>query len=143
MRWLGLCALVLVGWGAPARAAPPKREQSPLGAPTLSPSAPAIRQHYYELLARSPTKALLWELALPGAGHVYAGFHVQAVVSMSLSAAGAGLWIAGALRDNEQLWWTGMATFAAGRAYGLISAPLSAALLNAAFRRQLGISARF
>jgi len=28
-------------------------------------------------------------------------------VSASLSAAGAGLWIAGAVRDNEQLWWTG------------------------------------
>jgi hypothetical protein len=143
MRWLALCsALAASAWSAPAYAEPPSREQSPLGS-VSSPYAPAVRQHYYELLARSPGKAFLWELALPGAGHVYAGFYVQAAVAASLSVAGAGLWIAGALRDNDELWWAGAATFSAGRAYGLVSAPISAALLNAAFRRQLGISARF
>jgi hypothetical protein len=142
MRWFGLW-LALVVWAAPARAAPPVREESPLGAPSSVPYAPALRQHYYALLARSPAKAFLWELALPGAGHVYSGFYVQAVISASLSAAGAGLWIAGAVREQRPLWWAGLATFSAGRAYGLISAPISAALLNAAFRRQFGISARF
>lgn len=142
MRCSGLCLIAALAWGSPARAAPPARAQSPLGSP-YAPYAPAVRQHYYELLARSPTKALLWELALPGAGHLYTGFYVQAAVAAGLSAAGAGLWIAGAVRDQDSLWWTGAATFAAGRAYGLVSAPLSAALLNAAFRRQLGLSARF
>jgi hypothetical protein len=36
-----------------------------------------------------------------------------------------------------------MATFTAGRVYGLISAPVTAVLLNAAYRRQLGITGRF
>jgi hypothetical protein len=35
-----------------------------------------------------------------------------------------------------------MATFSAGRVYGLISAPVTAALLNAAYRRQFGIRDR-
>jgi hypothetical protein len=138
-RWLLLSACLL--WSAAARAAPPLRESSPLGAPI--PYAQAVRAHYYELLARSPAKAFGWELALPGAGHVYAGFYAQAAVSAGLTLAGAGLWIAGAVRDERALWWAGAGTFAAGRCYGLVSAPLSAALLNAAFRRQLGITARF
>jgi hypothetical protein len=141
MKWLGLWVTCLLCVAPAAYAAPPRREESPLG-----PAAPyneVVRQHYYELLARSPAKALLWELALPGAGHVYTGFYVQAAVAASLSVGGAGLWIAGALRQHDGLWWAGAATFIAGRSYGLVSAPLSAALLNAAFRRQLGITARF
>lgn len=104
-----------------------------------SPYDGAVRRHYYDLLSRSPTKSFLWELALPGAGHVYTGFYVQAALSATLTITGASLWIAGAARDNDALWWAGAATFGAGRLYGLISAPVSAALLNAAYRRQLGI----
>jgi hypothetical protein len=139
MRWVALTCLL--AWGVPASAAPPVRQESPLGPP--APYAEGIRRQYYALLARSPAKALLWELALPGAGHVYTGFYVQAVIAASVSLCGAGLWIAGAARDRDDLWWAGAATFAAGRSYGLISAPVSAALLNAAFRRQLGITTRF
>jgi hypothetical protein len=99
---------------------------------------PQLR-HYYSVLYRSPVKALLWELALPGAGHVYAGFYFQAVVAAGLSLAGAGLWIAGAVKDDRLLTLLGIPSFCIGRAYGLISAPVSAALLNAAYRRQFGI----
>jgi len=108
-----------------------------------SPYDDAIRAHYYTLLARSPAKTFLWEAAFPGAGHMYSGFYLQAALSASITLTGAGLWLAGAVRDDDQLWWAGAGTFAAGRVYGLISAPVSAALLNAAFRRQLGISGRF
>ena len=108
-----------------------------------SPYAPLVREHFYRILARSPAKAFLWELALPGAGHIYNGFPIQAGVAIGLSCAGAALWIAGAVRDQQALWWAGAGTFAAGRLYGLISAPVTAALLNAAYRRQFGITGRF
>jgi hypothetical protein len=137
-------ALLLLGllWtSAVARAEPAPSDVPPLA--MESPYAAAIRQHYYALLARSPAKAFLWELGLPGAGHVYSGFYVQAAVAATLSVAGASLWVAGAARDDDALWWAGAGTFAAGRVYGLISAPVSAALLNAAFRRQFGIRSRF
>ena len=104
--------------------------------------APFVREHYYRLLSRSPTKAFLWELALPGAGHFYNGFPIQAGVAIGLSAIGAALWIAGAARDSGPLWWAGMATFSVGRVFGLISAPVTAVLLNAAYRRQFGITDR-
>jgi hypothetical protein len=105
--------------------------------------ASEVRNHYYRVLARSPTKAFLWELALPGAGHIYNGFPIQAAVAIGLTVAGAGMWIGGAITDNDGWWWAGMATFSAGRVYGLISAPVTAVLLNAAYRRQFGISGRF
>lgn len=105
--------------------------------------ATQVRAHYYRVLSRSPTKAFLWELALPGAGHVYAGFPIQAAIAAGLTLAGAAMWIGGAVRDHPGWWWAGMGTFTAGRVYGLISAPISAMLLNAAYRRQLGIMARF
>jgi hypothetical protein len=127
----------------PARAEPPADDdQVPelVGDPLY---ASQVRHHYYSVLARSPTKAVLWVLALPGAGHVYAGFPIQAAIAAGLSVAGAAMWIGGAVRDHPGWWWAGMATFSAGRVYGLISAPVSAALLNAAYRRQFGIAARF
>lgn len=147
-------ALVLCALGAPAQAAPPvvSSEEVESGAPGVDENtdfesagglyAPFVREHYYRLLSRSPTKALLWELALPGAGHFYNGFPIQAGVAIGLSALGAALWIAGAARDAQPLWWAGMATFSAGRAYGLVSAPVTAVLLNAAYRRQFGITDR-
>jgi hypothetical protein len=113
---------------------------------TLAPSplyAPQVRAHYYRVLSRSPTKAFLWELALPGAGHIYNGFPIQAAVAIGLSVAGAGMWIGGAVADKPGWWWAGMATFSVGRVYGLISAPVTAVLLNAAYRRQFGITAQF
>jgi hypothetical protein len=122
-----------------ARAQPPGAEEE---VPGLMPEplyASEVRAHYYRLLSRSPTKAFLWELALPGAGHIYTGFPIQAAVAIGLSVAGAAMWIGGAVRDSPGWWWAGMATFTLGRSYGLISAPVSAALLNAAYRRQLGI----
>jgi hypothetical protein len=108
-----------------------------------TPYGPMVREHYYRILSRSPTKAFLWELLLPGAGHIYNGFPIQAGVAIGLSCAGAALWTVGALRDLPVLWWAGLATFTAGRVYGLISAPVTAVLLNAAYRRQLGITGRF
>lgn len=99
---------------------------------------PQLRQHYYSVLYRSPLKAFLWEL-LPGAGHIYAGFTFQAIVSAGLTLAGAGLWIAGAVKHDDAFWWSGVTTFSIGRVYGLISAPVSAMLLNNAYRRQFGL----
>lgn len=131
-----------------AHAAPPVKEGEEASSPADFESAgslyaPFVREHYYRILARSPTKAFLWELALPGAGHFYNGFPIQAGVAIGLTLAGAGLWIAGAVRESPLLWWLGMGTFSAGRVYGLISAPVTAVLLNAAYRRQFGITGRF
>jgi hypothetical protein len=98
-----------------------------------------IRAHYYEILKRSPAKSLLLDLALPGAGSVYTHLWGNTIVAATLSAVGAGLWIAGAVREREDLWWAGAGTFAAGRVYGLVSAPVGASLLNAAYRRHLGL----
>jgi hypothetical protein len=97
-----------------------------------------VRRQYYGLLRRSPTKAFLWDLALPGAGSVYTGLYANAVATGVITLVGAGLWIAGAAADHDGLWWAGMGTFTGGRAYGVVSAPIGAALLNAAFRRQFG-----
>jgi hypothetical protein len=131
-----------------ARAAPPAAAREELSEPADFETAgglyaPFVREHFYRILARSPTKAFLWELALPGAGHFYNGFPIQAGVAIGLTLAGAGLWIAGAVRESPLLWWLGMGTFSAGRVYGLISAPVTAVLLNAAYRRQFGITGRF
>lgn len=142
MRFAAL-ALVLclsVGSGV-AHAEPPTSDEPAAGLVPAPLYASQVRAHYYSLLSRSPTKAFLWELALPGAGHIYTGFPIQAAVAIGLSVAGAAMWIGGAVRDSPGWWWAGMATFTLGRTYGLISAPVSAALLNAAYRRQLGIRA--
>jgi hypothetical protein len=109
---------------------------------TASPYANEVRSHYYETLRRSPGKAVLWELALPGAGNVYTGIYVNAIVTGVITLAGTGLWIAGAVKDNDALWWSGAGTFAAGRVYGLVSAPIGAGLLNAAYRQHFGITSR-
>jgi hypothetical protein len=52
---------------------------------------------------------------------------------------GAALWTSGAVLDQRGLWWAGAGTFVAGRGYGLVSAPVGATMLNAAFQRQLGL----
>lgn len=137
-----LLACLLAGPGRAHAQPGPEATEVPelLGDPLY---ASQVRAHFYRVLSRSPTKAFLWELALPGAGHVYVGFRIQAAVAIGLSLAGAAMWIGGAVRDEPGWWWAGMATFTAGRSYGLISAPVSAALLNAAYRRQLGITGRF
>jgi hypothetical protein len=124
-----------------ARALPPQQEPEP--ELMLSPYSSLVREHYYRVLSRSPTRAFLWELTLPGAGHFYNGFPIQAAVSIGLSVAGASLWVAGAVRDRPVTYWTGVGLFAGGRLYGLISAPVTALLLNAAYRRQLGITGSF
>ncbi len=134
-------------FSSPVRAAPPAAESEQLDEKTDFEAAgglyaPFVREHYYRLLSRSPSRAFLWELALPGAGHVYNGFPIQAGVAIGLSVLGAALWIAGAARDSAPLWWAGMATFSVGRVYGLVSAPITAVLLNAAYRRQFGITDR-
>lgn len=132
-RLLALALTLLASGAAPARAqiiAPP-------------PYAEELRAHYYERLAKSPWRALGFELLCPGAGNLYVGLHVPAIATLSLSLAGASLWLAGAVRDERRLELVGIGTLAASRAYGVVSAPVGALLLNAAFRRQLGISARF
>ncbi|HEX6244045.1 MAG TPA: hypothetical protein VFZ61_24180, partial [Polyangiales bacterium] len=132
---LGLCWRLGLGV---AHATPPAPDEDIPGLVPEPLYATQVRLHYYEILSRSPTKAFLWELALPGAGHIYTGFPIQAAVAIGLSVAGAAMWIGGAARDSDAWWWAGIATFTLGRTYGLISAPVSAALLNAAYRRQLG-----
>jgi len=77
---------------------------------------------------------------LPGAGSVYDGIYVNAIIAASVSLAGAGLWVAGAVRHDDTLRWTGIGTFAAGRGYGLVSATVGAMLFNAALQRQLFLS---
>jgi len=111
----------------------------------LTPSAVArdMSAHYYVRLRRDPWRALGWEALFPGAGSYYNGIHVSAIVTFSISVIGAGLWTIGAVLDRDALWWTGAGTFAAGRAAGLVAAPVGAVRLNAAFRRQLGLAYRF
>jgi hypothetical protein len=111
--------------------------------PMQAPFDGEVRRHYYEQLRRSPWHALGYELLWPGAGSLYTGVFAAATLSMALSVGGAALWIAGARRDHAALRGVGIGAFAVGRAHGLVSAPVSAALLNAAFRRQLGLTARF
>lgn len=108
-----------------------------------SPYAPLVREHYYQQLQKNPWRALGWELLAPGFGNFYTGVHAPAAATLGLSLAGAGLWIAGAVRDRPALLWTGVSTFAGARVFGLVSAPVGALLLNAAFRRQLGVSATY
>jgi hypothetical protein len=109
-----------------------------------SPYSPLVRQHYYERLAKSPWRALGWEVLAPGAGNLYVGLRVPAALTLGVSLLGASLWVAGAATHGRSaLLWTGVGTFAAARAYGLVSAPLGAALLNAAFRGQLGVSGAY
>ena len=134
---LSLSLVLLSSQAASARA---DDEPPALG----SPYAPLVRQHYYERLAKDPWRALGWEALLPGAGNLYVGLRVPAAVTIGVSVLGAGLWIAGAASgERPVLLWTGVSTFAAGRVYGLVSAPIGAALLNAAFRGQLGVSGAY
>lgn len=142
--WVGLCLLLLVSRPADARA-----DDAADAPPVDAPYAPLVRQHYYAQLAKSPWRALGWEALLPGAGNLYVGLRVPAAITLGVSALGAGLWIAGATTQRARvggrpaLLWTGIGTFAAGRVYGLVSAPIGAALLNAAFRGQLGVSGAY
>jgi hypothetical protein len=108
-----------------------------------SPYAPLVREHYYEQLAKSPWRALGWELVVPGGGNTYTGVYAPALATLGLSVVGASLWVAGALDERPALLWTGVGLFASARLYGVVSAPLGAWLLNAAFRRQLGLSATY
>lgn len=105
-----------------------------------APYSPLVREHYYAQLAKSPWRALGYELLLPGAGSAHVGLRPHAAATLALSLAGASLWIAGALRDRPALMWSGIGVFGGARAYGLVSAPISAVLLNRAFRSQLGIT---
>jgi hypothetical protein len=104
-----------------------------------SPYAAEVRRHWYAQLARSPWRALGYELLLPGAGNHYVGLEVPAALTLALSCVGASLWIAGAVRDRDALRWTGVGTLAGARVYGVLSAPIAAELLNGAFRKQLGV----
>lgn len=150
-------ARVRLGWGRGVRSgalgllcvlacsAPARAQEGPdpfSVSPSASPFSGTIGRHYYEQLRKSSGKALLLDLALPGAGNVYTGIYVNAAITGAVSLLGAALWIAGAASDHDGLWWGGAGVFAAGRTYGLISAPVGAALLNAAFKRQFGLSAR-
>lgn len=135
-----LALLCVLACGAPVQA---QEVPDPLAvSPSSSPFGGILGRHYYEQLRKSPGKALLLDLAVPGAGNVYTGIYANAAITGAVSLLGAALWIAGAASDHDGLWWGGAGVFAAGRAYGLISAPVGAALLNAAFRRQFGLSAR-
>ena len=102
-----------------------------------------VRRHYYERLEKQPLRAFGYELLFPGAGSYYTGVYAPAVCTLALSLAGAGMWIAGARRDQPTVMWTGVGVFSGARAFGLVSAPLGAVLLNAAFRQQLGLTKTF
>ena len=135
MRAFALVFLLCLAFAwAPGPAA---AEEPILGPVVPSPYAAALRQQYYERLSRHPAKALGWELLLPGAGHYYVGLRPHAAVLLALSLSGAVLWATGALSERPAMAWTGALSFAAARGYGLVSAPVSAALFNAALRRQL------
>jgi hypothetical protein len=108
-----------------------------------SPYHAEMRAHFYRQLAKSPWRALGWELLFPGAGNYYSALYAPAAATLALSLAGASLWFVGAVREHSVVEHVGLGTFAAARTYGVVSAPLGAVLLNAAFRRQLGIAARF
>jgi hypothetical protein len=105
-----------------------------------NPYAPMVSGHLYAQLYRSPARAFGYELLAPGLGFAYAGFKAQAIVSAAATLLGAGLWVAGATTDHDALRYVGIGTFAAARGYGAVGAPTAAALLNAAFRRRLGIA---
>jgi len=142
-------ALLVLLWSvqsarAQSPASPSDSESTSTAAP-LTPSRVArdMNAHYYRRLQRDPWRALGWEALCPGAGSYYNGIHVSAVVTLSISVVGAGLWTLGAVLDRDVLWWAGAGTFAAGRAAGLVAAPVGAVRLNAAFRRQLGLAYRF
>ena len=102
-----------------------------------SPFAPLLREQYYQRLAKSPWRAFGYELLLPGAGNAYVGLYPPGIATLGATLLGAGLWIAGSVRERPALTYAGMGTFAAARAYGLVSAPVTARLLNRAYRRQL------
>jgi hypothetical protein len=102
-----------------------------------------VRRHYYERLEKRPLRAFGYELLFPGAGSYYTGVYPPAACTLLFSLAGAGMWIAGARRDQSTVRWTGVGVFSGARAFGLVSAPVGAMLLNAAFRRQLGLTKAF
>lgn len=131
MRTLALLLLLLCLAAARVRAEelPPPFQEAPF--------AGVLREQYYARLSKSPLRALGYELLLPGAGNAYTGLYGPAAVTLSATLLGAGLWIAGATSDHDALRYAGIATFAGARAYGVVSAPIGAALLNAAYRRQL------
>jgi hypothetical protein len=137
---LAALALCLCMWFGPAERASGQSDASAL---SYAPYAPLVREHFYRQLRKSPWRALGYELLLPGAGSLYTGLHAPAVGTLGVSLVGASLWVAGALRDRRALAWAGIGTFAAARSYGLVSAPVGAVLLNAAFRHQLGIVSSF
>lgn len=102
-----------------------------------------LRRALYGQLEKSPWRALGWELLIPGGGYAYTGLHVPAALTMALTLTGASLWVAGSLRERRTTEVIGIVTFAGARGYGAIGAPIGVLLLNAAFRRQLGIGASF
>jgi hypothetical protein len=101
-----------------------------------------VRVYYYEQLRRDPVVALGYDALFPGAGSAYSHLYGNAIFAASLSFAGAALWTYGAVADHRPSWWIGASTFALGRTYGLVSAPLGAVFLNGAFRRQLRLTLR-
>jgi hypothetical protein len=152
--WLALALCAVIPWHpAAARADAPADEPAPrlgtgkagsvrdpveLGV-SSTPYASELRGHLYARLHKSPARAFGYELLVPGLGYAYAGFRVQAVLSAVATVAGAGLWLGGALSDHDALSYAGIATFATARVVGVAGAPIAAALLNAAFRRRLGV----
>ncbi|MFT3926268.1 MAG: hypothetical protein QM778_27230 [Myxococcales bacterium] len=149
LKWVGLyalgCALLSPGVvraqaaGEPPESGATLEAEVPVGSLWTDPFSSEIRVRYYEVLRRSPSKAFLLDLALPGAGSAYVGLYGNTVVASVLSVAGASLWIAGAVKHQDALWWSGMGVFAGGRAYGLISAPVGARWFNAALQAHFGL----
>lgn len=125
----------LLAWATVARAEEPYERALGMN----SPYAGEVRRHWYAQLARNPWRAFGYELLLPGAGNHYVGLRVPAALTLALSCVGASLWIAGAVRDQRALMWSGVGLFAGARVYGVVSAPIGATLLNGAFRAQLGL----
>ena len=69
-----------------------------------SPVTREMNRHLYARLEREPWRALAWDALFPGAGSAYTGLRVNAIVTLSLSVLGAGMWTAGALADDDTLW---------------------------------------
>lgn len=130
LRGVALAALLALALGCI-----PTRAQAQIG-------EREVRLFYYHQLRRDPWRALGYDALFPGAGSAYNGLYGNAIFAASLSVAGAALWTYGAIAEDRRMWWIGAGTFALGRTYGLVSAPLGAAFLNGAFRRQLRLTLR-
>lgn len=98
----------------------------------------------YESEKKSGAVALMLELALPTAGHGYAGDFKRGVIPALVSVGGMAAWTIGALgsifsNDESNLMLFGSIAAIGGRVWGLVTAPGTAKQFNERLRQKLGI----